>query len=155
VVKAILDYLNILSLIGISVAMGLVWRRMNTSGVVGSAVLAVSTFVVTRYGLDCSRQIVTGLPLLAGVTGGILGSLLTQPPPVDQVDRFFTKIYVPIGAEENLVRPLAEVVPPDRRLVTAAGLFLVRPSRQSWVGFLVTMGLCLGAVIFMLLLLRG
>lgn len=155
VVKAILDYLNILSLIGISVAMGLVWRRMNTSGVVASAVLAVTTFVVTRYGLDCSRQIVTGLPLLAGVTGGIIGSLLTRPPPLDQVEQFFKKLYVPIGAEENLARSLAEIVPLDQRLVTAGGLFIVRPSRQSWVGFLLTLAICLGAVLFMLWFLHG
>ena len=154
VVKAILDYLNILGLIGISVAMGIVWRRMNTSGVVVSATLAVVVFVVTRYVLGCTREVVTGLSLVAGVGGGIAGSYLTQPPSADQIERFFRKIYVPIGQEEKLKLPLTEVVPPAQRLLTGGGLFIVRPSRQSWVGFLVTLGISVGAVLFMMVLLQ-
>jgi len=155
VVKAILDYLNILSLIGISVVLGLVWRRMNTCGVIGSALLAIIAFVVTRYGLNCSRQIVSGVPLLAGLIGGIGASLLTRAPDAKQVDHFFKKLYVPIGQEDKLARSLLEVVPRDRRLLTGAGLFLVKPSRQSWVGFVIPLGISLGAVGFMLLLLKG
>ena len=154
VVKAILDYLNILGLIGISVAMGIVWRRMNTSGVVVSATLAVVAFVVTRYFLGCTREVVTGLSLVAGVAGGIVGSYLTQPPSADQIEQFFKKIYVPIGQEERLRLPLAEVVPPAQRLLTGGGLFIVRPSRQSWVGFLVTLAIVVGAVLFMMVLLQ-
>ncbi len=154
VVKAILDYLNILGLIGISVAMGIVWRRMNTSGVVVSATLAVVAFVVTRYVLGCTREVVTGLSLVAGVAGGIIGSYLTQPPSADQIEQFFKRIYVPIGQEDRLRLPLAEVVPPTQRLLTGAGLFIVRPSRQSWVGFLVTLGIAVGAVLFMMVLLQ-
>lgn len=155
VVKAILDYLNILSLIGMSVAMGLVWRRMNTSGVIAGTVAAVTTFIVTRYGLDCSRQVVTGLPLVAGVLTGIVSSLVTKAPAAEQIESFFTKLYVPIGQEEQLEKPLIEIVPQDQRLVTSAGLFLVKPSRQSWLGFLITLAISLGAVGFMLLLLQG
>jgi len=153
-VKAILDYLNILSLIGISVGMGIVWRRMNTGGVLCSAILAVITFVITRYILDCPREVVTGLPMLAGVSGGIIGSYLTRPPSRDQVDAFFTKIYVPIGQEDKLNQPLSEVVPESQRLFTRAGLFIVKPSRQSWLGFLVTLVISVGAVLFMALLLK-
>ena len=154
-VKAILDYLNILSLIGISVAMGIVWRRMNTWGVICSAMLAVIAFVTTRYVLGCPRAVVTGVPLLAGVSGGIIGSFMTRPPSKEQVDKFFTKIYVPIGQEEKLDQPLLEVVPENRRLFTKGGLFIVKPSRQSWVGFLVTLAISVGAVAFMYLLLKG
>ncbi len=154
VVKAILDYLNILGLIGISVAMGIVWRRMNTSGVVVSATLAVVAFVVTRYVLGCTREVVTGLSLVGGVGGGIIGSYLTQPPSVDQIEQFFKKIYVPIGQEEKLNLPLTEVVPPAQRLLTGGGLFIVKPSRQSWVGFVVTLGIAVGAVLFMMVLLQ-
>ena len=148
IVKAILDYLNILSLIGISVAMGLVWRRMNTHGVFWSAGLAVAGFIVTRYILGWPREMVTALPLLAGVLGGIVGSYLGRPPDAEQIEEFFKRIYVPIGQEDRLDASLAEIVPPEDRLLTAGGLFLVKPSRQSWVGFLVTLGICLGALFF-------
>jgi Na+/proline symporter len=154
VVKAILDYLNILSLIGLSVALGMVWRRMNTAGVVGSVVLAAVSFILTRYVLDCSRLVVSAIPLLASLTGGILFSLVTRPPEPERIEQFFKKMYVPIGREEMLVQSLVEVVPPERCLWDGAGMFLVKPSRQSWMGFLTTLGICLAAVLFMVLLLR-
>ncbi len=154
VVKAILDYLNILSLIGLSVALGMVWRRMNTAGVVGSVVLAVVTFILTRYVLDCSRLVVSAVPLLASFSGGVLFSLATRPPDPERIEQFFKKMYVPIGKEELLQQSLQEVVPPEQRLYAGAGMFIVKPSRQSWMGFLITLGICLSAVLFMVILLR-
>jgi Na+/proline symporter len=154
VVKALLDYLNILGLIGISSAMGILWRRMNTTGMFFSTIAAVVTFTVTRYALHCPREIVTGLPILAGILGGIVGSLLTAPPPAERIEEFFKRVYVPIGQENKLEQSLAEVVPPERRLLTAGGLFIVKPSRQSWVGFTVTLAICLAAVGFMYAILR-
>ncbi|MHC4505037.1 MAG: sodium:solute symporter family transporter, partial [Planctomycetota bacterium] len=223
VVKTILDYFNILSLIGISVAMGILWRRMNTGGVFAGTILAVGAFVLARYGFKCPRAITIGVPLLAGLTGGVAGSLLTRRihvPAVDGtvsprwrlftaaalfvltgtflasaalvltwygfecpramsiavplvaglmsaaaaglirepqkpgvVESFFKKIYTPIGEEEKLALPLEEAVPRSKRLLTAGGLFVVKPSRQSLVGFLVTLGICVGCVLVMLALL--
>jgi Na+/proline symporter len=149
VVRAILDYVNVLSLVGVSVAMGLLWRRMNTAGVFCSVGLAVIAFVMARYVLSWPRNAVTGLPLLAGVLGGLLGSYLAKPPETGRIEEFFKRIYVPIRQESRLGLTLAEVVPPERRLLTWGGLFLVRPSRQSWVGFLVALALCMAAVLFM------
>jgi len=52
--------------------------------------------------------------------------------------------------------PLDEAVPPSGRLITAGGLFLVKPSRQSWLGFLITLAICLALLGAMVLLLaRG
>jgi hypothetical protein len=93
--------------------------------------------------------------MLTGIVGGIAGSLLDKPPDAQQIDRFFKRIYVPIGRDDQLESCLAEVVPPQRRLLTWGGLFLVKPSRQSWVGFLVTLAICLGAVWFMYGLLQA
>ncbi|UCD51299.1 MAG: sodium:solute symporter family protein [Phycisphaerales bacterium] len=155
VVKTILDYLNILGLIGISTAMGIVWRRMNTRGVFCSAALAVIAFVLTRYVLHWPREAVTGLPLLAGILGGVVGSYLGRPPEADRLEEFFTRIYVPIGQERRLTASLEEVVPSERRFLTWRGLFLVRPSRQSWVGFFITLGICLLAVLVMYQLLQA
>ncbi len=153
-VKAILDYFNILSLVGISTAMGILWRRMNTTGMFSSTILASGTFLVSRYVLDCSRDVTIGVPIVVGVLAGVIGSLVTKPPRRETIEKFFTKIYVPIGQEEKLELPLDEAVPPSRRWLTAGGLFLVKPSRQSWVGFVVTLGICLACILVMLAILK-
>jgi Na+/proline symporter len=201
-VKAILDYFNILSLVGISTAMGILWRRMNTTGMFCSTIVAVTVFLLTRHfisweeaklleqGLlvitdgvrtwtadggilksltesgflgwtktdDGMKLVFTRLttiaaPLLAGVFSGVIGSLLTKPPKSDMIEKFFKKIYTPIGKEEILDLPLDEAVPQQKRLFTGCGLFLVKPSRQSWVGFVVTLGICLACVLVMLVIL--
>jgi Na+/proline symporter len=103
--------------------------------------------------LVCTRLMTIGAPLLTGIVAGIIGSLLSKAPDAAVTDKFFRKIYVPIGQEAKLDLPLDQAVPPEKRLCTAGGLFLVKPSRQSWVGFLVTLGICLGLVGLMVLLL--
>ncbi|MFH1883281.1 MAG: sodium:solute symporter family protein [Planctomycetota bacterium] len=153
-IKAILDYFNILSLVGISTAMGILWRRMNATGMFSSTILASSTFLVSRYVLDCSRDVTIGVPIVVGVLAGVIGSLVTKPPSRETIEKFFTKIYVPIGREEKLELPLDEAVPPSRRWLTAGGLFVVKPSRQSWVGFAVTLGICLACILVMLAILK-
>jgi len=156
-VKAILDYFNILSLVGISTAMGILWRRMNTTGMFCSTISAVVTFILTRYVIEYTsdiRAITIGVPILAGLLGGIVGSLLTKPPKDEQIGKFFTKIYVPIGREEKLNLSLDEAVPQSRRWLTSGGLFIVKPSRQSWVGFLIALGICLACVLVMLAILN-
>ncbi|MGB2862795.1 MAG: sodium:solute symporter family protein [Sedimentisphaerales bacterium] len=153
-VKAILDYFNILSLVGISTAMGILWRRMNTTGMFSSTILASATFLLSRYVLDCSRDVTIGVPIVVGVLAGVIGSLVTKPPKREKIEKFFTKIYVPIGQEEKLELPLEEAVPRSSRWYTAGGLFIVKPSRQSWVGFFVTLAICLACVLVMLAILK-
>ena len=225
VITTILDYFNMMMLVGVAVVMGILWRRMNSVGVFTSAIVAVAIFVTARYAvvwkatglrdagvvtmaevsrdqakalkvkgdcvveqkdeagdtrrhllvewgpnggtlralwkreilewsggepgrllLVCSRFSVTALPLLAGILGGILGSLLSKPPRREAIERFFTKIYVPIGQEAKLGLPLDQAVPPSQRWLTAGGLFIVKPDRQSWVGFLLVLAICLALV---------
>jgi len=153
-VKTILDYFNILSLVGISTAMGILWRRMNTTGMFSSTILASGTFLVSRYVLNCSRDITIGVPIVVGVLAGVIGSLITKPPRRETIEKFFTKIYVPIGREDKLELPLDEAVPQSRRWLTGGGLFVVKPSRQSWVGFVVTLGICLACILVMLAILK-
>jgi Na+/proline symporter len=150
VVKAILDYFNILSICGVSVAMGLLWRRMNTSGVYASVIAAGLTFITTRYILECTRDITIGLPILAGVVFGVIGSLVTAPPDPKQIEEFFGRIYTPVGEEDKLGKPLDEVVPVSSRLITSGGLFIVKPTRQSWVGFVAVTAACVACVLVML-----
>jgi Na+/proline symporter len=153
-VKTILDYFNILSLVGISTAMGILWRRMNTTGMFCSTILASGTFLVSRYVLNSSRDITIGVPIVVGILAGVIGSLITRPPSRQTIEKFFTKIYVPVGREDKLALPLDEAVPQHKRLLTGCGLFLVKPSRQSWVGFVVTLGICLACVLVMLVILK-
>ena len=153
-VKTILDYFNILSLVGISTAMGLLWRRMNAAGMFSSTILASTSYILTRYVYECSRDITIGVPILVGVTAGVIASLLTKPPKTETIEKFFKKIYVPIGAEKDLERPLDEAVPASKRWFTGGGLFIVKPSRQSWVGFVVTLAICLACVLVMLIILK-
>ncbi|MFC1635232.1 sodium:solute symporter [Planctomycetota bacterium] len=153
-VKTILDYFNILSLVGISTAMGLLWRRMNAAGMFSSTILASTSYILTRYVFLCSRDITIGVPILVGVTAGVVASLLTKPPKTEIIERFFKKIYVPIGSEKELERPLDEAVPASKRWFTGGGLFIVKPSRQSWIGFVITLAICLACVLVMLLILK-
>jgi Na+/proline symporter len=202
-VKAILDYFNILSLVGISTAMGILWRRMNTTGMFCSTIVAVTVFLLTRHIISWSeanlveqgilvvtdgvrtwtadggilklltesgllgwtktddgmklaftRLTTIAAPLLVGVISGVTGSLLTKPPKSDMIEKFFTKIYIPIGQEDKLTLPLDEAIPQEKRLFTSGGLFLVKPSRQSLIGLVVTLGICLACVLVMLLILK-
>jgi hypothetical protein len=126
---------------------------MNGVGMLAGTAMAVGVFLVTRYGLDCGRAVTIGLPLLAGAFGGIIGSLVTRPPDREALDDFYKKIYTPIGEEAKLALPIDEAIPADRRLFSRAGLFLVKPSRQTWIGFLVATAICLAVVGTMVLLL--
>jgi len=159
-VAMVLGYFNILALVGISTAMGILWRRMNQAGVFASALSASAVFLGLR--LAEAMEVIPavpmalkfGLPLVTGVVFGVVGSLLSRPPDARRVERFFTRIYTPVGREERLDWPLAKAVPPERRLLTAGGLFLVKPTRQSWVGFVVTLAICLACLGTMLWILR-
>jgi Na+/proline symporter len=149
-VRAILDYFNILGLVGISVAMGLVWRRMNSTGMFACTLAAVAAFIVCRYALNLPRNFTVGLPLLAGVMGGVIGSLLTPPPDKARTDAFFRKIHTPIGEEHKLALPLDEAVPKAQRLLDTGGFFVVKPTTQDWGGFVIFLGACVACVLVML-----
>jgi Na+/proline symporter len=155
VVAAIMAYFTILALVGISTAMGILWRRMNQTGMYAATLLAAAVYLYTRYGrFEFPAAVAIGAPLAAGVLGGIVGSLLTRPPQPEVIDRFFTKIYTPIGQEHLLGKSLDLAVPAADRWLTFGGLFIVKPSRESWVGFSVFLGLCVACVLVMLALLR-
>ena len=133
--------------------MGLLWRRMNTAGMFGSTFSAVAGFILTRYVWDMPRAVTIGVPIAIGVLAGVIASLVTRPPRPETIERFFTKIYVPVGREDRLSRPLDEAVPPSQRWLTRGGLFVVKPSRQSWLGFLVLLAICVACIAVMLALL--
>jgi hypothetical protein len=128
---------------------------MNTTGVFACIISAALAFILARYVFQCDRAVVTGVPIATGLIFGIVASLLTRRPDPEQVDRFFSKIYTPVGSEDQLGQSLDEAVPPSDRLITAGGLFIVKPARQSWVGFLAVLGACIACVLIMLALLKA
>jgi len=148
-VRSIILYFNVLAAIGISTALGILWRRMNQTGVFCGTIAAIAALIACRAVPGLPKAVIYGAPMVAGVAFGVIGSLLSKPPDRQSVERFFTKIHVPIGQEAKLDLPLDEAVPPNRRLLTAGGLFIVKPSMQSWVGFLVVLGICIGCVAVM------
>ena len=155
-VDSIMDYFRILGFTGIAIAVGIVWRRMNGPGVYAGLLFAALCFLVLRYGMTgVAPNLVSSLPLLAGITGSIAGSLCTRPPDRQRVEACLKRIYTPIGQEERLELGLDEVVPPECRLVTWGGLFIVKPTRQTWVGFTVYMVLCIACVLLFAALLGG
>ena len=159
-VESIVAYFRILSFIGIAIALGIVWRRMNVGGVFWCILPAIAVYVFvqlnnTRHFVEMPAFAAAVLPLVTGLAGGIIGSLSTKAPDARVIEKFFTKIHVPIGQEHKLEGSLAEAVPASNRWVTAGGLFIVKPSRQSWVGCVVAAGICAACVIVMLVLLKG
>ena len=153
-VNSIMDYFRILGFTGISIAIGIVWRRMNGPGVYVGLLSSAVCFLVLRYSIEgVSPNVITGLPLLAGVTGSIVGSLCTRAPDADRVDMFLKRIYTPIGEEKMLEWDLDEVVPPRRRLITIGGLFIVKPTRQTWMGFTLYLALCIACVVILTMIL--
>ena len=155
-VHSIMDYFRILGFTGIAIAVGIVWRRMNGPGVYVGLSSAALCFLVLRYGIaDVTPNLITGLPLLAGVSGSVIGSLCTKPTDPQRVEMFLKRIYTPIGEEARLEQPLDEVVPVSDRLITAGGLFIVKPTRQTWMGFALYLAMCIACVVILTLILRG
>ena len=161
-VNAIMAYFGILGIIGIANCMGILWRRMNTGGVFGTVILGGVTMILTKTAaetawLDPLLEAIPGTAwvIFFSILGGIIGSLVTAPQSPETIERVFSKMHTPIGREEMLGRGLDEAVPPERRLCTMGGLFIVKPDSQTTIGFLVFSLLCLACIGVMLLLLVG
>ena len=152
-VKSIILYFNVLAAVGISTAMGILWRRMNQTGVFCGTIAAMAVLIACRAIPGVPKAVMFGAFMAAGFVFGVIGSLLSKPPDRQSVERFFTKIHVPIGQEAKHKLSLDEAVPQNHRLLTVGGLFIVKPSVQTWVGFLVVLGICIGCVAVMLAIL--
>lgn len=158
-VASIVAYFRILSFIGIAIAMGILWRRMNTAGVFCCILPAIVVYVAIQLDKQYNfysipAYFAAGLPLATGLLGGIVGSLATAAPRQDVIENFFKKIHVPIGQEQKLDWPFEQAVPASQHWFTSGGLFIVKPSRQSWLGFIIVMAVCLACVGIMLAILN-
>ncbi|RJP35522.1 MAG: sodium:solute symporter family protein [Candidatus Omnitrophota bacterium] len=155
VLEGAFTFFQLTASIGISFWMGILWRRMNTVGVFVSFTVATITlyfakfhmFPTSIFGTAPAIAYQTACFLPAGVISGWLASLLTQPLKTDRIERFFVKIHTPIGQEENLNLPLSEALPPHQRWFDKGGFLIVKPDRQSVVGFLVACAIVLLLVV--------
>jgi Na+/proline symporter len=152
-VKSIILYFNVLAAVGISTALGILWRRMNQTGVFCATIAAMAVLIACQTIQGVPLAVKFGSFIAAGFAFGVIGSLLSKPPDREKVERFFVKIHVPIGKEAKLKLSLDDAVPANRRLLTIGGLFIVKPSLQTWLGFLIVLGICIGCVAGMLAIL--
>ncbi|MFH1739809.1 MAG: sodium:solute symporter family protein [bacterium] len=151
VLEGVFTFFQITASIGLSFWIGILWRRMNTTGVFASFFASVITlyfaknhlFPTSVYPTAQAIAYQTALFLPVGIFCGWLASILTRPTDSTVVDRFFVKIHTPVGQEERLNLPLDEAIPRGDRLLNFGGLLILKPSRQSWVGFLVAWGIVL------------
>jgi len=149
VLEGIFTFFQLTASIGISFWIGILWRRMNTTGVFVSFFVSVVTlfivktyvFPVQLYGTAPAIAYQTAVFLPIGILAACLASLLTRAMDREKVDRFFVRIHTPIGQEEKLDLPLDQAVPKNERLIDTGGLFIMKPSAESWIGFLVAWGI--------------
>lgn len=156
VLEGAFTFFQITAAIGISFWIGILWRRYNSTGVFVSFVCAVIIlylakfhwFTKAEFGVAPSIAYQTLCFIPAGVISGIIASLISKPLPQSITDAFFVKIHTPIGHEDRLLLPLQEAIPKQNRLVDCCGLLILKPSRESWLGFLI-------AVLIVILLIAG
>jgi len=155
VLEGAFTFFQISASIGIAFWMGILWRRMNTVGVFVSFICAAVTlfivkfhvFPASEYGVAPAIAYQTLFFIPVGVFTGCIASLLTKPLNQNQVEMFFVKIHTPIGQEDRLNLPLDEAIPKKERLLDAGGLLILKPDRQSWLGFLVACGIVVVLVV--------
>ncbi len=155
VLEGAFAFFQLTASIGLSFWMGILWKRMNNTGVFVSFLVAAVTlflakfhiFTSAEYGTATAIALQTACFIPAGVIAGITASLLTSPIDAQRVNRFFVKIHTPIGQEDKLELPIDQAIPANQRLFDMFGFFLIKPNKESVVGFLVA---C--AIVFILLL---
>jgi len=92
-VASIVAYFRILSFVGTTVAMGILWRRMNTVGVFCCILPAIAVYVAIQLNkqydyYSIGVYLAAGLPLVVGLFGGIVGSLATAAPKKEVIENF-------------------------------------------------------------------
>lgn len=136
--------------IGISFWLGVWWRKANRYGAWASFLTALAAWAVGSLWFGWTGD--KGLPYLitfylsAGVTAGVIVSLLTPSEPEPALNRFFGLINTPISTEEA-INPNAtasvKLAPDYPRLVRWRSWEVPRPDKQAVIGFLIFLGAAL------------
>ncbi len=174
VVEGLKVWYKVFPMMGIAFWMGLIWRRATIAGAWTSTLagfaawwlVTQSFFIEWVATLEFSQplglvneyngnleiyepwQII--IYLGAGMTVGIVVSLLTPSVNAERLNRFYNLTRTPIHPNEIIGEPcvLPEGVEPAKRLMltTALGLEIPMPSRTSVIGFLIGW-VCIGVLI--------
>lgn len=156
--------------IGISMWIGIFWRRWNTPAVWIATSASTITWIAVAWRAEVIFHTVPEFMhgmfltsgdtivmtdawqslsyLSAGLVAGVITSLLTRPQPEEQLDEFYTLLRTPITPGEEVNAPCT--VPPDvtiREPVIEIGQFqFPRPTRIGVIGFVVAWILVLAIV---------
>jgi Na+/proline symporter len=166
VVEGLEIFWKISAMMGIAFWLGLFWRRMTTAGawattLIGFAVMLFTSeiafgehmlwnfnahfaahlpeFLLFEGKLHLPWQMI--LYLGAGLTSGIVVSLLTRPVATEKLENFYALTRTPIEPGEQVDKPCTlpagAVVPERRNVFPNTSLEIAIPSRISIIGFLV------------------
>ena len=161
VVKGLEIFWMISPMMGIAFWLGLFWRRTTTAGAWAATLASLVTWWLTtktffisfmanfpaRFVIERSTGQEIYLPwkmifyLGAGLTAGILVSLLTKPEDEERLDKYYELIRTPVVPGEKIpapcVLPKDAVVPPKRNIFPNTNLEIPVPTLTSVIGFLV------------------
>jgi Na+/proline symporter len=172
VIKGVEIWFQINPMMGIAFWVGLLWRGMTPAGAWASTLVGFGTWWLATRELvvEWAARLPFSEPLrlvwvedgvasiykpweilaymVAATLAGIVVSLLTRPVDKERLDRYYALTRTPIQKGEVIEKPCAfppGVEPASREmLVTAGGLEIPKPSRNSVLGFL---GGCVAVVV--------
>jgi Na+/proline symporter len=161
VIRGVEIFWKITPIMGVAFWLGLFWRGSTPAGAWASTIAGFATMIALEQPAaaawlaqfewaHASRVIFDGriyLPwqmvvyLTVATLFGVVVSLLTKPTATEKLERFYALIRTPVTAGEQVAAPCTlppgVVVPPPRRLISAGGLEIPVPSRESVWGFLI------------------
>jgi Na+/proline symporter len=175
VVAGLEIFWKISAMMGIAFWLGLFWRRTTIAGAWAATLVSFAVMLFTsripfgRYVIwDFNAQFAAHLPefmlsdgalrlpwqmvlyLGAGLTSGIVVSLLTRPVAPKQLENFYALTRTPIEPGEQVDKPCTlpagAVVPERRNIFPNTSLEIAIPSRTSVIGFLVGWA-CVAAIV--------
>ncbi len=175
VVEGLEIFWKISAMMGIAFWLGLFWRRMTAAGAWATTLIGFAVMLFTseiafgeRSIWDFNQHFAQHLPqfmlfdgklhlpwqmilyLGAGLTSGIVVSLLTRPVASEKLENFYALTRTPVKLGEQVDKPctlpVGAVVPERRNVFPNTSLEVAIPSRISVVGFLAGWA-CVAAIV--------
>ena len=89
------------AIIGIAFWMGIMWRRMTAAGAWASSIAALAVWMTVHFFLpETPMEWEMLCYLAAGISAGIVVSLLTRPPDRERIRAFYGKLAIPADRTE-------------------------------------------------------
>ncbi len=103
VVQGLLALLKVCSFLGVSFWAGIIWRRANRYGALGSVATMVLVVLISDYFFSFGQATQIALYLSCGILAMILISKITRPEPAGQMKKFYSLLNTPVGKEQQLL----------------------------------------------------